>query len=409
MLSQFSVSNFRSIKDTMTLDMQAASIAEHEEQIIHAENNEVFLPVSVIYGPNGGGKSNVLRALYALIDKVIRPINVINHKSDIPTEVDLSIKPFAFSSETRNQPTEFELFFRTALAEYRYLLVIQNEKVLYEKLDRKKHATNRQSALFEREAERVVMKSDIKRLKVTDALTEELPLLSFLGITYRKNEIINDIIDWFQHKIAFLNYGNPWIEFCLRIDECEQYKHMILNMLKEMDIDIEDFRIEKKENGEPRVFTIHQVDSYQAELNLREESSGTQKIFNVLPVVVDSLFQGKTLVVDELDAKIHPSLLKYIIELFNNPAANKKGAQLIFTSHDLTTMNNALFRRDEIWFVAKGNQQNSQLYSLVEFKTDNGRTVRPDAQYFKQYLEGKYGADPYLRRIIEWENENGQR
>ena len=77
-----------------------------------------------------------------------------------------------------------------------------------------------------------------------------------------------------------------------------------------------------------------------------------------------------------------------------------------FTSHDLSTMNNEVFRRDEIWFVAKGNSQNSKLYSLVEFKTANGEVIRRDAKYDKQYLEGKYGADPYLKRIIDWGTVN---
>ena len=92
---------------------------------------------------------------------------------------------------------------------------------------------------------------------------------------------------------------------------------------------------------------------------------------------------------------------------FSNMEKNKKGAQLIFTSHDLSTMNSEVFRRDEIWFVAKGNCQNSKLYSLVEFKNKKGESVRKDAKYDKQYLEGKYGADPYLRKIIDWGTVNG--
>ena len=110
--------------------------------------------------------------------------------------------------------------------------------------------------------------------------------------------------------------------------------------------------------------------------------------------------------IDELDAKIHPVLLRYVIMLFNNMEINKNGAQLIFTSHDLSTMNNDIFRRDEIWFVAKGKEQNSKLYSLVEFKTTKGESVRMDAKYDKQYLEGKYGADPYLKKIIDWSDVN---
>ena len=125
-----------------------------------------------------------------------------------------------------------------------------------------------------------------------------------------------------------------------------------------------------------------------------------------MPYIIESILTGMTLVIDELDAKLHPLLLKYIIGLFSNKVINKHNAQLIFTSHDLSTMNNEVFRRDEIWFVAKGNEQNSQLYSLVEFKNEKGTAVRKDAKYDKQYLEGKYGADPYLKKIINWGDPN---
>ncbi len=115
-----------------------------------------------------------------------------------------------------------------------------------------------------------------------------------------------------------------------------------------------------------------------------------------------SLTYGTTLLIDELDAKLHPMLLQYVIRLFTDMSINKRGGQLIFTSHDLSTMNNDVFRRDEIWFVAKGRGQNSGLYSLVEFKNDKGESVRKDAKYDKQYLEGKYGADPYLKKILNY-------
>ena len=115
-----------------------------------------------------------------------------------------------------------------------------------------------------------------------------------------------------------------------------------------------------------------------------------------------------TLIIDELDAKLHPLLLRHLIMLFNNLEINRKNAQLIFTSHDLSTMNSELFRRDEIWFVAKGKNQNSQLYSLVEFKNEKGESIRKDAKFDKQYLEGKYGADPYLKKIIDWGEFNAK-
>ena len=170
-------------------------------------------------------------------------------------------------------------------------------------------------------------------------------------------------------------------------------------MIQEMNLDIVDFRVEEREHDQIEVFTKHVVDDYEAELSLFDESSGTKKLFGLLPFIAKSLSVGTALVIDELDAKIHPVLLRYIIMMFNDMKINRHGAQLIFTSHDLSTMNSEVFRRDEIWFVAKGNKENSKLYSLVEFKNDKGESVRKDAKFDKQYLEGKYGADPYLRRL----------
>lgn len=129
-------------------------------------------------------------------------------------------------------------------------------------------------------------------------------------------------------------------------------------------------------------------------------------MFGLRPFIAESLIEGTTLIVDELDAQIHPALLRHIIMMYNDMELNRKGTQLIFTSHDLSTMNSEVFRRDEIWFVAKENSQNSKLYSLVEFKNSKGETVRKDAKFDKQYLEEKYGADPYLRRIIDWGTVN---
>ena len=192
----------------------------------------------------------------------------------------------------------------------------------------------------------------------------------------------------------------------MAISNSEHVKKLMLDMIQEMDLDIVDFRVGEREHDRIEVFTKHVVDDYEAELNLFDESSGTKKLFGLLPFIAKSLSVGTALVIDELDAKIHPALLKYIIMMFNDMKINRHGAQLIFTSHDLSTMNSEVFRRDEIWFAAKGNKENSKLYSLVEFKNDKGESVRKDAKFDKQYLEGKYGADPYLRKIIDWGKVN---
>ena len=407
MLCQFTVKNYKSIRDEVTFDMQAAAISEHEEKVIKDKNGEQFLPVSAVYGPNGGGKSNVLEALHTVAAKVLRPLYATGENEErVFFQKKLLIEPFAFSETMKNKSTEFEVFFRTEVAEYRYILHVNREIVVYECLDRVKLETGRRSALFERNVEEIILKGAFAKLKISDELSATLPLLSYLGITYKKNEVVKDVLEWFENGIDFLNYGNPMEELRMAVSNSEDVKQLMLDMIQEMDLDIVDFRVVKDENNRIDVYTKHMVEGYEAELNLLEESSGTKKLFGLLPFIADSLLSGTTLVIDELDAKIHPVLLRHLIMMFSDMNINKKKAQLIFTSHDLSTMNSDVFRRDEIWFVAKGNAQNSKLYSLVEFKNEKGESVRKDAKFDKQYLEGKYGADPYLRRIIDWGKVN---
>ena len=407
MLCQFTVKNFKSIRDEMTFDMQAAAISEHEDRVIKDRDGELYLPVSAIYGPNGGGKSNVLEALHTLASKVLRPLYATDDNNNRPFQMKkILIEPFAFGEKEKEAPTEFELFFRTKTAEYRYVLTVKKDIVLYERLDRVKFDTGRRSALFERSSEGIELKGEFARLKISDEFSETLTLLSYLGITHKKNEVVNDVLNWFEYGINFLNYGNPIQELGMAIATSEGVKTLFLEMIQEMDLDIANFRVEEKEDERIEVYTKHIVDDYEFELNLSEESSGTKKLFGLLPFIANSLVSGTTLVIDELDAKIHPVLLRHIIMMFNDMKINQHGAQLIFTSHDLSTMNSEVFRRDEIWFVAKGNRQNSKLYSLVEFKNEKGESVRKDAKFDKQYLEGKYGADPYLRKIIDWGRVN---
>ena len=406
MLCQFTVKNYKSIRDDVTFDMQSAAISEHENRVIIDQDGENYLPVSAIYGPNGGGKSNVLDALHTLVAKVLRPMYATeDNGKNYFLQKKVSIEPFAFS-DRKNEPTEFELFFRTNSAEYRYILKVKRDVIVYESLDRIKLETGRRSALFTRDDSGINLKGAFAKIKVSDDLSTTLTLLSYLGIAYKGNEIVKDVLGWFETEVEFLNYGNPVEELSMAIATSEAVKSLMMDMIQEMDLDIVDFRVEEKENDRIEVYTKHCVDGVETELSLSDESSGTKKLFGLLPFIAESLLTGTVLVIDELDAKIHPVLLRYIIMMFNDMAINKHKAQLIFTSHDLSTMNNEVFRRDEIWFVAKGNAQNSKLYSLVEFKNEKGESVRKDAKFDKQYLEGKYGADPYLRRIIDWGKVN---
>ena len=112
--------------------------------------------------------------------------------------------------------------------------------------------------------------------------------------------------------------------------------------------------------------------------------------------------EGGILVIDELDAKLHPKLLKFLVMLFKNPEINTKNAQLIFTSHDVSTMKSSVFRTDEIWFACKLSDESSELYSLADIRDENNNHIQPSAAFDKQYLEGRYGADPYFQNMMEW-------
>ncbi len=409
MLSQFSVKNFKSVKDEMTFDLEATSISEHVDHLIEGIDCEKLLPISVIYGPNGGGKSNLLEALRCLVYKIVVPIKATTDSFIGNSLKHSSIVPFKLDPLSVDEPTEFELFITSNNAEYRYRLHVHNEQIIYERLDRLKYDTGRKSNLFIRNGESTILKNEFSTLKISSNLSTSLPLLAYLGITYLNNPIVKDLLEWFINGIDFLNYGNPYQEIRFAISESPQIKDLSLKMIQEMNLDIVDFRVQEMDHNQIEIYTKHVVDNYETELSLVEESSGTRKLFSLLPYIARGLIEGRVLVIDELDAKIHPTLLRYIIELFTNLKVNQHGAQLIFTSHDMSTMNSDVFRRDEIWFVAKGRQENSKLYSLVEFKNKNGQTIRKDARYDKQYLEGKYGADPYLKRIIDWEKINGQK
>ncbi|WP_337664635.1 ATP-binding protein, partial [Suilimivivens sp.] len=298
--------NYKSIRDEVTLDMQAAAISEHEDRIIKDQDGEMYLPVSAIYGPNGGGKSNVLAAFHTLIAKILRPLFATEDNDEkVFFQRKIIVEPFAFS-ESKNEPTEFELFFRTDLAEYRYVLHVKRDIVIYESLDRVKLETGRRSALFQRNNNGIDLKGAFAKLKVSDDLSKTLTLLSYLGIAYKGNAVVKDVLNWFEYGVEFLNYGNPIQKLKMAVSTSEDVKNLMLEMIQEMDLDIVDFRVEEKENDMIEVFTKHCVDGVESEISLSDESSGTKKLFGLLPFIAESLLTGTVLVIDELDAKIHP-------------------------------------------------------------------------------------------------------
>lgn len=160
-------------------NVQAAAISEYEDKVIRDKNGEQFLPVSVIYGPNGG-KSNILEALRTLVTKVLRSLYAAgDNEKHVLLQKKLLIEPFAFTKEMKNELTEFEIFFRTELAEYRHIFHVKREVVIYECLDRVKLETGRHSTLFKRSEEETALKGVFVKLKISDDLSVTLPLASY--------------------------------------------------------------------------------------------------------------------------------------------------------------------------------------------------------------------------------------
>ncbi len=414
MLTQFSVTNFQCIKGKATLDMRSIALSEYKNSLI--ENR--LLPVAAIYGPNGGGKSTLLKAFFTLQTLIARHFNVVGGVkpvSDAPV-IGMQIIPFKFDSEYLHKPTEFELFIEIDGIEYKYYLAILNNKIVDESLYFKKVGGKAVKEMFARHNSDIVLGASIKsEVKVGDNIAEGMPVLAWIGMVY-KIEQISKIIDWFSSTFS-VDYNVPFqdelllnniLQLELKKDERSAIiKGKTLDLLRRMDLNIASYRAEKIPISPNRfgikISTKHSIDGASYELDLQEESNGTKKVFGILPLVVVALLEGRTVVIDELDAKMHPQLLKFIIGLFTSKVTNTKGAQLIFTSHDLTTMTKDVFRRDEIWFMAMGEQEYSNFYSLIDIRAEDGQLVRNDAAYNKQYIEGRYGADPYLNAIKHWE------
>lgn len=415
MLIQFSVTNFQCLKEKTTLDMRSVTLSEHKKSLINGR----LLPLASIYGPNGGGKTTMLKAFSTLQALIIKHFNVVGGMkfiNDAPV-IGLSIQPFKFDEASKNSPTEFEVYIELENLEYKYYISILDNKIVEESLHYKKLNSKIIKSIFEREKDNIVLGKELaQNVKVASNISSGMPVLAWLGLVY-DIEHIKRVINWFRQTYC-VDYNMPFMEELLlnnvyqlefaNDERSAKIKSNIIGLLSSMDLNIKSYRVERiplnNNQFTIKVSTEHRIDNQRYELDLQEESNGTKKIFGLLPLFVVAINEGRTVVIDELDAKIHPMLLKFILEMFSDSAINTKGAQLIFTSHDMTTMTKEVFRRDEIWFMAMNDKQYSMLYSLIEMRTEDGELVRNDAVYNKQYIEGRYGADPYLKAIKSWGN-----
>lgn len=395
MLCQFSFSNFRSYRNETTFDFQAATLSEFKDSLIKTDKANDILPVGVIYGPNGGGKSNLLAALGCVISLVTEPVYELgkNHARFIMQQK-FTCTPYLFDEESPTEPSRFQLFFRIDDYEYRYFIVIQHNEILTETLYRRKLGASKPAKIFERDNGKISLGSILGNKSINTEVNAKMPLLSFLAINY-SIPVIVEVITWFEECIV-RNYANPLAEQQILLSDDDISKKQFLTMMNDMGIGISGYRFDRQSSEFYLQRTLHDT---LYELPFSSESDGTRKLFAALPVILMALKEGRLMVIDELDAKLHPKLLRYVIRLFTNREINKNGAQLLFTSHDMSTMKNSIFRRDEIWFAALNDENSSEVYSLSELRKENNELINNTAAYDKQYLEGRYGADPFAPKL----------
>ena len=407
MLIRFSFKNFKSFRDENVLDMEATSLKEHEYNVVKTEN-VYLLKVAAIYGANASGKTNVLQAFDYMKKRILVSDD---SKKNSPIDEDN-----IYSFMINNDPISLEV---EILAKnnkiYKYGFDVLKDSIISEWLYIKK--INKFYSIFEREKNNVTMKSNnkISRLANIDGRTLFLNIYSKID---KDNEDFNNVYDWFVNA-NYLDLGNPKFEdfintrVSLKILSDEKYKKELLRFIKTFDSGIEGIKttpnsLEEVQNNNRvvKVELIHRGDDNELKaLPLELESNGTRKMFHLFDFFMDALRNGMVLFIDELDAKLHPLLTRYIINLFHNSETNIGNGQLIYSTHDTVNLNKDTFRRDEIWFTEKNKDGVSEMYALSDYILDDDgssktcKKVRNDATYNKDYLTGRYGAIPVLEEF----------
>ncbi|MDR2411007.1 MAG: ATP-binding protein [Bacteroidales bacterium] len=422
MIAEFTIGNFRSFKEKVTFSLISTKDRElSESNTFEMDNNLKFLKSAVIYGANASGKSNFFNALSFFLYFAVNsgPRKQIGDST--------GTEPFAFSKQTEGQPSSFELIFYTLDEDgknirYRYGFSITEKDVIDEYLWAVYNV--REVNLFIRRHQEITSTSYFKEGGRSKQFVRNN--CSLLSVCAQNNgEISAQIIRYFS-KMEVTSGLRDFRFITKKELHNQEYQQDIVNFLRYADIQINRFRSETRamdsqENEDPelkafleylkkkvphfeeqeRVFFGHTM--YDDELPVGEkylaeedESGGTIKLFSYSIPILSALKNGTPLFIDEFDTMLHPLIIEAIIKLFNSPATNSRNAQLVISCHAVNILTNKLFRRDQIWFCEKDQFGATDLYSLVEYK----EPVRKDASYNKNYLQGKYGAVPYINEIL---------
>lgn len=422
MLIQFTLGNYKSIRNESTLNLIAINpIKEFEDDNVFELGRYRILKSAVIYGANASGKSNVIEAL-----KYFKWF-VINSSKNSQVDDPINIEPFLFHDSFKKKPTSFELSFIIEGTKFRYGVELNKTMVVSEYL--LKSTKVKESPLFVRDEDGIEVFKEFKEGKGLEDKTRSNAL--FLSVVSQFNGLISGkIIKWFRsfNVISGLRDRNYEGVTAYMLKE-DHLKDKIKNLIRKADlgisdISVNDFLISKetlpddmseeakkaflKEAEGDMVYnidTFHKTyDENDNEAGLEifdfddQESEGTKKFFRLAGPIIDTLEKGKILVIDELDARLHPLLTRHFVKMFNSRSLNPNNAQLVFATHDTHLLNACTLRRDQIWFAEKDHIGGTEIYSLADYKLPKGK-VRKDASFEKDYMRGKYGAIPFLRGI----------
>ena len=426
MLLNFAVTNYRSIKERQVFSMMAVDGLHHEESLIHSEDGISILPVALLFGANASGKSNILRAFGTMRRMVLNSVRLN------PDDALDGYEPFLLDEESRNKNTEFEAEF-TIKGEggieqlYRYGFAFSGSLITEEWLYR--HGESKEIELFSRDGVLVYVNDEA----FPEGNYKEGTLASnrlFLSLVAQLNgEKAKEIIDWFKKIPSPTDmYKEKDMSVTLSLlrareedmaNKYKEYTQLALTFLSNIDVSIKNLSIEEVPitlpdnipedfkkllsaldgHTSPILVSKHNRYNKQEEIigtevfSIEEkESEGTKKIARLLGPIFITLSEGRLLVIDELDAKLHPLLTRALIQLFTNPKINQTGAQLIFTTHDTNQLHLDYVRRDEIWFTEKSCVEATELYSHIEFKDFD-----PSMDITEQYVNGRYGAIPRIK------------
>ena len=422
MLIEFSVKNFLSFKNKVTLSMEKGNGDENLDNII-STNNVDLLKTTAIYGANASGKSNILKAFTCAI-------LMVRNSSLIPVGAKWNfIKPFLFDEVSKNKPSEFEFIFTVNNVKYRYFFSADANKIYDEALDA--YYSQKPTNIFTRtKTNNYEFTNDKSKLESLATNNTENKLFLSTATTWNYDKT-KDAYLWFASAIdtydSFENIADK--DLIAYSSGEENLKDFALKLLKEADILIKDMTVdyEEKEMDSTMVDMLvpplartgdkfkvknvnieleHEVlddnnNKHTYKLNFTEESSGTRVLFAFTPFLKRAFEKTKVIVVDELERSMHPALVEFIVKLFNNKEINKANSQLIFTTHATNLLNLELLRRDQIWFTEKNPDNGvSDLYPLDSF------SVRKDENIQKGYINGRYGAIPFIRDIDLWLEDN---